>query len=140
MFDQMHIEARIRLLSLCCAGSHCLGDAPSSKVFFQFLPGKPIKNKIVIWLRFVRDGVYVMNPEPPSNAEEHWEVAENRVLTLNIECLYHVSITNFLNSTLGIMNLCYVFTKSQRLYNFPVRFIITRRLRAHHIILISPHL
>jgi hypothetical protein len=76
MIDQMDIEARKRLVSLCCAGSHCLGDEPSSKVFFQFLPGKPIKNKIVIWLRLGRDEVYVMNPEPPSNVEEHLEVSE----------------------------------------------------------------
>jgi hypothetical protein len=47
-----------------------------SKVYFKLLHGKPIKNKIIIWLRLGKDEGYVMNPEPPSNNRAHWRVIE----------------------------------------------------------------
>jgi hypothetical protein len=66
----------MRLVSYCCAGIKWHGDDPASKVFFNFISGRPAENKLVIWFRLGRDEVYVMNPEPPSNEEAHWRVVE----------------------------------------------------------------
>jgi hypothetical protein len=76
MFDQIASDSKKRIVSFCCTGVHCHGDDPLGRVFFQFLPGKPVENKIVMWLRLGRDEAYVMNPEPPSNDEAHWRVVE----------------------------------------------------------------
>jgi hypothetical protein len=76
MFDQLNSESRKQLVSSCCKGANCHGDDPLGKVFYQFLPGEPVENKVVLWLRLGRDEAYVKNPEPPSNDEEHWRVVE----------------------------------------------------------------
>jgi hypothetical protein len=76
MFYQMGLESKKRMALFCCNGTHCLGDIPESKVFFQFLPGRPVDNKAIVWLRLGFDEVYVKNPEPPSNDEGHWCVVE----------------------------------------------------------------
>jgi hypothetical protein len=47
-----------------------------SKVFSQFLPGDPLDNKVVAWVKLWRDEEYVMDPEPPENDESHWRVVE----------------------------------------------------------------
>jgi hypothetical protein len=79
MFDQMNFETRKKLVSFCCAGWHCHGDDPTRRVFFQFLAGKPIKNKLILWLRLGLDEAFVKNTEPPSNDEAHWRVVEDLI-------------------------------------------------------------
>jgi hypothetical protein len=76
MFDQMSKGKRKKLVSFCCNGENCHGEDHLGKVLYQFLPGKPIKNKVVLWLRLGRDEVYVKNTEPPSNDDAHWRIVE----------------------------------------------------------------
>jgi hypothetical protein len=76
MFEQLDGVERKNLGMYCCNGSFCHGDDPSRKVSFQFVPGAPIKDKVVIWLKLGIDEAYVMNPEPPSIDKRHWRVVE----------------------------------------------------------------
>jgi hypothetical protein len=57
-------------------GTHCCGHDPSSKVFFQFIPGKPVLNKIIIWLRLGYDEAFVRNEVPPSSDVDHCRFVE----------------------------------------------------------------
>jgi hypothetical protein len=76
MFDRIPSFSRNDLVSFCCAGIHCEGDDPSSKVFFKFLPGRPLENKIVLWLRLGRDEEFVRNLVPPNADERSFSVVE----------------------------------------------------------------
>jgi hypothetical protein len=76
MFEQLNVASRKLLVLYCCNGSYCRGNDPSSKVFFHFIHGEPIDDKVVVWLKLGRDEGYVMNPEIPSNNGSHWRVVE----------------------------------------------------------------
>jgi hypothetical protein len=76
MFDKMSLDTRSKSVLLCCAGVHCHGDDLSSKVFSQYLLGKPVENKIVLRMRLGNDEAYVKNTEIPRNNEAHWRVLE----------------------------------------------------------------
>jgi hypothetical protein len=76
MFEQLGGESRKRLVVYCCNGSHCHGDDPESKVYFQVVLGEPMDDTLVGWLKLGRDEEYVMNPDPPSNDATHWRVIE----------------------------------------------------------------
>jgi hypothetical protein len=76
MFEKLDIGSRKRLGSYCCKGEVCRGDDPESNVFFQFINGEPLDDKVVVWLKLGRDEEYVMSPEPPSNNAAHWHVVE----------------------------------------------------------------
>jgi hypothetical protein len=76
MFEQLSGESRKRLVVYCCNGSHCHGDDLESRVYFQFIPGDPLDDKVVVWLKLGRDEEYVMIPDPPSNDSAHWRVIE----------------------------------------------------------------
>jgi hypothetical protein len=65
MFEELDIGSRKRICLYCCKGEVCRGDDPESNVFFQFISGEPLEDKVVIWLKLGRDEEYVMNPEPP---------------------------------------------------------------------------
>jgi hypothetical protein len=76
MFDQLDEKSRKRLVVYCCKGRRCHGDDPASKVFYQFIPGEPEDDKVVIWLKMGRNEAYVMDPEPPSNEKAHWKLVD----------------------------------------------------------------
>jgi hypothetical protein len=71
MYNQMNLDTRKALVSLCCLGAHCRGDDPFYKTYFRFLPGSPVENKVVVWVRLGNDEGFVMNPEPPSSEDIH---------------------------------------------------------------------
>jgi hypothetical protein len=64
------------------------GDSSESTEVYQFIPGSPVENKIVVWLRLGVDEEYVKNIEPPSNDEAHWRVVEELKPQGGIELLY----------------------------------------------------
>jgi hypothetical protein len=76
MLDRLNEDSRKWLLLYCCNGTHCHGDDPDSRLFFQCIPGLPMADKVVIWLKMGRDEDYVMSSESPSNDEAHWKVVE----------------------------------------------------------------
>jgi hypothetical protein len=76
MFEQLSGESRKSLCLYCCNGSHCHGDDPGSRIFFQCIPGEPMDDKVTVWLKLGRDEAFVMNTDPPSNDAAHWRVIE----------------------------------------------------------------
>jgi hypothetical protein len=58
------------LLSLCCMGDHCLRHPSSSKVVFEFIPGRRTEKEVIIWLRLGRHDAFRDLLERPEWCED----------------------------------------------------------------------